>query len=140
MRAKAIAAVAAICFSAPGYAAERISGVVTHVRDIDTIEVDGVPVRLDGVDGPELNERGGRAAKQWMVRNYLRQRVTCELTGKRTYDRWVGSCFDRDGQDIGALAIGAGHARDCPRFSGGRYRQFESAESLRLPQHNYCRR
>lgn len=140
MRAKAIAAVAAICFSASGYAAERISGIVTHVRDIDTIEVDGLPIRLDGVDGPELNEKGGREAKRWMTRNYLRQRVTCELTGKKTYDRWAGTCFDRDGQDIGGLAISAGLARDCPRYSGGRYRQFETAESLRLPQHSYCRR
>jgi len=120
-------------------AGERISGIVTHVRDIDTIEVDGLPIRLDGVDGPELDERGGRAAKQWMTRNYLEHPVTCELTGKKTYDRWVGSCFDRAGQDIGALAIGAGYARDCPRYSAGRYRQFETSESLRLPQHGYCR-
>lgn len=139
MRANALAAVAVIALIAPAYAAERISGVVTHVRDIDTIEVDGLPIRLDGVDGPELNEKGGREAKRWMTRNYLRQRVTCELTGKKTYDRWAGTCFDRDGQDLGALAISAGHARDCPRFSGGRYSKVETAASRRQPQHSYCK-
>lgn len=127
-------------FPLPTYAGELIQGTVTHVRDVDTIEVNQLPVRLNGVDGPELDERGGRAAKQWMMQQFLRKRVKCELTGEKTYDRWVGTCFDRNGADIGALAIAAGQARDCPRYSNGRYVQFETNESKRLPQHSYCLR
>lgn len=139
MKAKLLAAAFVTIVAQTVIAGERISGVVTHVRDVDTIEVDGLPIRLDGVDGPELKEEGGRDAKQWMVRTVQRQPVTCHLTGKKTYDRWVATCFNRAGQDIGALAIAAGHARDCPRYSRGRYRQFETSDSQSLPQHAYCR-
>jgi len=38
--------------------------------------------------------------------------VQCELDGTRTYDRRVGICY-------------RGVARDCPRYSGGRYAQAE---------------
>lgn len=132
--------VAAIAFSAlSATAGEWIEGRVTHVRDVDTIEVNSLPIRLNGVDGPELDERGGRAGKSWMQRLVLRKPVKCELTGVKTYDRWVGTCYTASGQDIGALAIGAGQARDCARYSGGKYRQFETPESRRLPQHAYCK-
>lgn len=109
-----------------------------HVRDADTIVVDGTPVRLNGVDAPELNSRAGRDAKRWMV-NYLRNRsITCELNGDRTYDRWVGTCY-ADGQDIGAAVIAAGHALDCPRYSGGRYRHLEKpAAKSRIRRAAYC--
>ncbi len=36
----------------------------THVRDVDAIEVNNLPIRLQGVDGPELNERGGKLQLQ----------------------------------------------------------------------------
>lgn len=120
-------------------AGEWIEGRVTHVRDVDTIEVNNLPVRLNGVDGPELDERGGRAAKVWMQKLVLRKRVKCWLNGEKTYDRWVGTCYIASEEDIGALAIQAGHARDCPRFSGGKYAQFETENSRALPSHSYCR-
>lgn len=132
--------VVALTFSGLGaIAGQWVEGRVTHVRDVDTIEVSNVPVRLNGVDGPELNERGGQAAKRWMQKLILRKPVKCWLTGDKTYDRWVGTCYTSSDVDIGALAIQAGQARDCPRYSGGKYRQFETQESRRLPQHRYCR-
>ncbi len=121
------------------FAGEWIEGRVTHVRDIDTIEVNNLPVRLQGLDGPELNERGGREGKRWMTKLILRKPVKCWLTGEKTHDRWVGQCFDASENDLAALAVASGLARDCPRFSGGRYRQFETAESRRLPSKSYCR-
>lgn len=120
-------------------AGEWIEGRVTHVRDVDTIEVNRLPIRLNGVDGPELNERGGRAGKTWMQKRVLRKPVKCELNGDKTHDRWVGVCYLASGEDIGAMAIAAGRARDCPKFSGGRYARFETSESRRLPVHGYCR-
>lgn len=120
-------------------AGQWLEGRVTHVRDVDTIEVSNVPVRLNGVDGPELDERGGRAAKRWMQRLVLHKPVKCWLNGDKTYERWVGTCYTLSDADIGALAIAAGQARDCPKFSGGKYRQLETPESRRLPKHGYCR-
>ena len=141
MTVRELAIVVATCVIATApQAGAKLEGRVTHVRDVDTIEVNGVPVRLNGVDGPELDERGGQAAKHWMQKLILRKRVVCDLNGEKTYDRWVGVCFtSKKGQDIGALAIGAGQARDCPRYSGGRYGKYETRQSRKLRQHGYCR-
>lgn len=110
-----------------------------HIRDADTIVVDGTPVRLNGVDAPELKTRAGKDAKRWMV-GYLRGKaIKCDLNGDRTYDRWVGVCY-ADGQDIGAAVIAAGHALDCRRYSGGRYRKLETASARsRIKRAKYCR-
>lgn len=110
-----------------------------YVRDADTIVVSGTPVRLNGVDAPELKTRAGQDAKRWMV-NFLRGKsVECKLNGERTHDRWVGVCF-ANGSDIGAEVIRAGHALDCRRYSGGRYRKFETAAAKsRIKRAGYCR-
>jgi endonuclease YncB( thermonuclease family) len=119
--------------------ARQVEGTVTRVRDIDTIVVAGTSVRLNGVDGPETSNRYGRAAKAFMQRLVGGKVVVCDLSGARTYDRWVGICY-LDGQDIGAIAISQGHALDCARYSGGAYRQFEtSAARSRIPRSGYCR-
>lgn len=109
-----------------------------QVRDADTIVVRGTPVRLQGVDAPELGTTSGRNAKRWMV-GYLRGKsIECDLTGERTYDRHVGVCY-ADGEDIGAAVIAAGHALDCRRYSGGRYRHLETpAARSRLRRAGYC--
>jgi micrococcal nuclease len=39
---------------------------VTHVRDGDTIEVGGLPIRLQGLAAPEGDEPGGEEATQAM--------------------------------------------------------------------------
>lgn len=60
------------------------------------------------------------------------------LNGDRTYDRWVGICF-LDGQDIAAIAVASGHALDCRRYSGGRYRDLETpAARSRIRRAGYC--
>jgi endonuclease YncB( thermonuclease family) len=67
------------------------------------------------------------------------------LDGKRTHDRCVGVCY-LDGVDIAAEMVRQGIARDCPRFSNGRYRDAELkaasagatiGQTYRLP--GYCR-
>lgn len=79
--------------------------------------------------------------------------LRCELNGDQTHDRCVGVCYleglDGSGspsKDIAAEMVRRGLARDCPRFSGGRYARAEQAaardgatirESYRLP--GYCR-
>jgi endonuclease YncB( thermonuclease family) len=71
--------------------------------------------------------------------------VACFLTGAKTYDRHVGTCYVRQGAaarwvDIGASAISAGHALDCRRYSGGRYADLETpAARSRINRAGYCR-
>jgi hypothetical protein len=112
-----------------------------RVVDGDTVLVGGVHVRLKGVAAPEVphpghaGEPGGEAAKAFMVELVEGQAVVCDLTQERTHGRRVGYCY-RDSQDIAAELISAGLARDCPRFSAGRYAAAEpaAARSCRFPR------
>ena len=125
--------------ASPALADRTIEGRVTVVRDVDTIIVAGTPVRLNGVDGPEISTHVGREARTFMARLVQGETVSCVLDGTRTYDRWVGVCY-LDGQDIGAFAIANGFALDCRRYSGGRYRNFETtAARSRIQRAGYCR-
>ena len=133
---KWLALTVAIALAANAFAAD------IHVRDGDTIVLgDGtaVAVRLQGVAAPELHQAGGAEAKAYM-QGLVAGGVTCELTGEHTYDREVGICFDANGDDVGALIIAAGLARDCPRYSGAATRDLETAASRALPLPRYCRR
>lgn len=118
---------------------ETLIGHADKVRDGDTIVVSGVAIRLQGVSAPELKEKWGRASKKAMERLVAGKRLRCELTGKKTYDREVGVCYLDDGTDIGTAIISQGLARDCPKYSGGRYAEFETAKSRTLPLPGYCR-
>jgi endonuclease YncB( thermonuclease family) len=65
--------------------------------------------------------------------------VTCDLAdGTRTRGRVVGVCRVGD-RDIGAELIRAGLARDCPRYSKGRYAVLETPAGRQLPLPGYCR-
>jgi micrococcal nuclease len=97
---------------------------VTHVRDGDTIEVGGVPIRLNGLAAPEHDEPGGPEATRAMVELVDGKTLRCELDGEQTHDRCAGICY-LDGKDISAAMVAAGLARDCSHFSGGRYRDAE---------------
>jgi endonuclease YncB( thermonuclease family) len=122
----------------PALADRILEGRVTVVRDVDTIVVAGTPVRLNGLDGPETSTRIGREARTFMTRLVRGETVTCQLNGERTHDRWVGVCF-LDGQDLGAIAVANGHALDCRRYSGGRYRELEiPAARSRITRARYC--
>jgi micrococcal nuclease len=124
-----------VCFAAEPIV---LTGTVTHVRDGDTIEVGKIPIRLNGVSAPELKEPLGPQSKKFMRELVNGKSVRCELTGAKTYDRLVGTCY-LGSKDIGISVIEAGLALDCPRYSGGRYAEFEVASAqmaIKLP--GYC--
>ena len=127
--------------------AERapIVGRVTQVRDGDTIEVEGQPIRLQGLAAPELRQPLGREAGRYLRGLILGRQVRCEPDGTRTFDRVVALCR-LDGRDLGAIMVSQGLARDCERYSRGRYSAAEDAARragaaigrlYRLP--GYCR-
>jgi endonuclease YncB( thermonuclease family) len=121
------------------FADRVIEGRVTHVRDIDTIVVAGTPIRLEGLDGPELSTTIGKEGKFFMQRLVGGKIVKCNLNGDRTYDRWVGVCF-LEGVDIAVISVSEGMALDCARYSGGRYKKYETpAARSKIRRASYCR-
>ena len=80
-----------------------LSGIVTHVRDGDTIEVNGVPIRLAALDCPEMDTQPGRYATK-KAKEFAGLEAFCELTGAKTYDRLVGYC-KINGLDFGEMMM-----------------------------------
>ena len=136
-----MAPIAALLVATPVAAAELHGRV--RVIDGDTIAVDGVHVRLQGIAAPEVAnfgrpaEPGGPEARAFL-RGIAEGRIAvCELTGERSHRREVGVCRI-GGKDIAEEVIAAGLARDCPRFSKGRYAAVERPEAAALPFPGYC--
>ena len=87
----------------------RIEGTVSHVRDGDTIEVGGVAVRIANLDCAEADTVAVRAAGERMARLVQGETVACDLEGRRSYDREVGTCaLASTGQDVGEVLIAEG--------------------------------
>lgn len=84
---------------------------VTYVHDGDTIEVDGLSIRIAALDCAETGSVAGEAATRRMRTLVSAERVTCSLTGERSYDRWIGSCRLANGRDISDVMIGEGLCR-----------------------------
>ena len=80
-----------------------LEGQVTHVRDGDTIEVNGIAIRLSALDCPERGTRGGEHANR-LAQQFLNTKAVCELTGAKTYDRLVGYC-SIENQDFGLFMM-----------------------------------
>ena len=116
----------------------ELHGVVTHVRDGDTIEVKNIPIRLKGISAPELRQPLGQQSKTFMQKLVLGKFIICKLTGEKTYDRFVGTChFDQT--DLSIAIIKAGLAIDCPKYSNSLYSEFETLDAkklIKLP--SYC--
>ena len=112
------------------------------VTDADTIVVKSTKVRFDGIDAPERGHPAYAAGIKFLVNAiWNADSVRCELTGAKTHGREVGTCFMMaDGVEANLLSmvVAAGLARDCPRFSGGRYAAFETDASRALPVAGFC--
>ena len=104
--------------------AGQLTAQVTFVRDGDTIELGAIAIRLSGLAAPEWDARGGFEATAAMRELVLGKVVTCELDGEATYDRCAAICH-LERADISEEMVRMGLARDCPRYSGGRYRAAE---------------
>jgi micrococcal nuclease len=125
------------------------SPITGHARiiDGDTLIVDHVKIRLNGVDAPEIGKPNSRdyyvglGAKFKLTDIVGGAPIACQPDGTRSYDRIVAVCKRvSDGLDIGAELIRRGWALDCPRFSKGRYAHLEpqGVRVRRLHQAPYC--
>ena len=66
-----------------------LRGKITHVRDGDTFEVNGIPVRISALDCPENSTSAGQTVTRF-AKKFKGKTAVCELTGAKTYDRVVG--------------------------------------------------
>lgn len=130
----------ALALASPAFAQSEVAGIC-RVVDGDTVFAGSVEVRLQGVAAPEFNkhkkEPGGLEAATFMGQICEGQQVRCALDGSKTRGREVGICYVGE-KDIGAEVIAAGLARDCPRYSKGRYEHLEKASASKLPYPGYC--
>ncbi|WP_299850840.1 hypothetical protein [uncultured Roseovarius sp.] len=116
---------------------------LSRVVDADTIIVGQITVRLDGISAPERGHEAYEAGK-WFVADLMREAelVVCDLEGRNLRGREIGACYfvfpDGLRIDPQAEAVKAGFARDCPRYSSGRYKKFETSASKALPLPPYC--
>jgi len=94
-----------------GGAGDPSYGRATHVRDGDTIEVDGRPIRIAALDCAESGTMAGEAATRRMKALVSGGRLKCSLTGERSYDRWIGTCRLASGRDIVSVMIAEGLCR-----------------------------
>jgi len=113
-----------------------LEGIASAI-DGDTIIINSYKIRLNGVSAPELSEKGGNEAKQAMQKILENQKIKCSLSGKKSYQRYIGVCWI-GAVDVGALLILRGFARDCFRYSSGRYRALEPKPARYLPLPQYC--
>ena len=59
----------------------------------------------------------------------------------RHVGRWAGICtimYQDVQMDLAAGLVQAGLGRDCPRYSGGRYRALERPAAAAMPLPSYC--
>lgn len=133
------------CLLAAPALAEAMEGIVTHVADGGTIEVEATAVRLEGIAVPELEEPGGEEAATYLFLLAQGEGVNCTLSGARRAGIQIGRCrfldpkvVGRGETDLAAILVEAGLARDCPRLSGGRYQKLEPSASKLLPLPAAC--
>jgi micrococcal nuclease len=91
----------------------QFSGTVRYVGDGDGLCIGPggrpelwVEVRLGDYYAPELNEKGGAAAKRRLEKLVLGRTLVCR-TGRRSYDRIIGYCT-LGGRPLGAVLRSAG--------------------------------
>ena len=95
-------------------AASVLRGAITHVRDGDTFEVSGIPVRISALDCPENSTRSGKNATQF-TKQFKGKQAVCELTGAKTYDRVVGYC-SIEGKDFAQIMVENKFCKFWPKY------------------------
>ena len=97
-----------------GRAVSVLRGTITHVRDGDTFEVKGTPVRISALDCPENSTSSGQKATQF-TRQFKGKQAVCELTGAKTYDRVVGYC-SIEGKDFAQIMVNNKFCKFWPKY------------------------
>ena len=122
-----LAAVLFVCVTAvDARAADAIAGPA-QVIDGDTIEVDGIHVRLFGIDAPEKKQTCsagdghdyscGRVAASALAEQIAGRPVSCRPRTTDRYGRTVAVCFDANDEDLNAWLVRSGLAIAYRKYS-----------------------
>ncbi|MEM9682787.1 MAG: thermonuclease family protein [Pseudomonadota bacterium] len=113
--------IAVICALIPFSAAqaETLEGKPVLI-DGDSIVVDGKPVRLWGIDAPEMDTRAGYLAKRYLRTVVEDRSVRCVDEGMRAGTEIMAKCYIGE-VDLGEIMVLSGHARDWTQYSQGYY-------------------
>jgi micrococcal nuclease len=113
--------------------ARTLEGMVTHVTDGDTVWVrpagaaDGVQVRLQGIDAPEICQAFGRQSREALAAHVLHRQVRVDVRAIDVYQRTVGR-VNLQGEDLGSWLVAGGYAWSAHyRRRAGPYAQEEAA-------------
>lgn len=96
-------------------AAQRYEATVTRVSDGDTLWVrlaaGGEPrkLRIEGIDAPEICQRGGVESRQALEKLVAKQKVTVTVSRKDDHGRGLAK-IQVGGQDVGAAMVSQGQA------------------------------
>jgi len=94
--------------------AQTITGVVTAIKDGDTIEllIDKKPnkIRLYGIDCPEKSQDYGTQATKFTAEKCFQKKVTIRQFGKDKYGRTLGVVILADGSNLNQLLVTNGFA------------------------------
>lgn len=111
--------------AATGLAAGRITGPA-KVIDGDTLDIDGIRIRLEGIDAPESGQRCkrrwlgtwncGEAATKALIRLVAGGDISCESRGRDVYRRLLAVCH-AGGEDINARLVRDGLAWAFVKYS-----------------------
>ena len=91
-----------------------LRGKITHIRDGDTFEVNGMPVRISALDCPENSTSSGQKATRF-TRKFKGKQAVCELTGAKSYDRVVGYC-SIEGKDFAQIMVDNKFCKFWPKY------------------------
>lgn len=105
--------------AAGGLRAETLEGKPVLI-DGDSIVIAGKPIRLWGIDAPEMSTRSGYLAKRYLRTVIADRPVRCVDEGMRAQSEIMAKCFIGD-VDLGQIMVLSGHARDWPQYSKGYY-------------------
>ncbi|WP_235836985.1 thermonuclease family protein [Cereibacter johrii] len=108
-----------------------------RVIDGDTLEIEGVRVRLFGIDAPEHDQTCGDPDRLWPCGSWATERlelllggraVRCEGDERDRYGRLLATCEAR-GEDVGARMVREGAAVAYRRYSARYVREEARAEA-----------
>lgn len=112
--------VAALCIAPlAGLRADTLEGKPVLI-DGDSIVIGGKPIRLWGIDAPEMDTREGYLAKRYLRTVIDDGTVRCVDEGMRTTGEIMAKCFIGE-VDLGEIMILSGHAREWHQYSQGFY-------------------
>jgi endonuclease YncB( thermonuclease family) len=122
----------------PALAEDTLRGKA-NIVDGDTIDIAGIPIRLQGIDAPEQLQKCtadggqvtcGKLATKALVRMIGSEPVTCILLGKDNYNRLLGEC-SAEGQSLNARMVRDGWALAFVKYSQRYVPEEEEARAAR---------